>query len=197
MNKKGFTLIELMIVVAILGVLSAVAIPMYLNYQNRARTAEVPISIDAIRKGIQSTYAVSISVTTPAYAKAANDYPTMSGVTAAPAGWVVGTAAKQKTNWATNDTNLWSSVAYWTPDGSISYGQYAVVACGAATDCATIAGQTDIDGDSNVHVLVKAVVSMTNPTTIATLTYPAVFGLTPLAGLNGVKDITEGGAGAF
>ena len=41
-NKKGFTLIELMIVVAIIGVLEAVAIPAFLNYIQRAKTSEVP-----------------------------------------------------------------------------------------------------------------------------------------------------------
>ena len=39
-NKKGFTLVELMIVVAIIGILAIIAIPQYIKYIKRSRTAE-------------------------------------------------------------------------------------------------------------------------------------------------------------
>lgn len=48
-NNKGFTLIELMIVVAIIGVLAAIAIPNFLNYQCKAKQSEAKSNLGSIR----------------------------------------------------------------------------------------------------------------------------------------------------
>ena len=48
--KKGFTLIELMIVIAIIGILAAVAIPMYSDYTKKSRTSEVAPNLKEVVK---------------------------------------------------------------------------------------------------------------------------------------------------
>jgi type IV pilus assembly protein PilA len=55
-SKGGFTLIELMIVVAIIGVLAAIAIPAYQDYVKRAKMSEVLYIFDAVATGATEYY---------------------------------------------------------------------------------------------------------------------------------------------
>lgn len=53
-NQKGFTLIELMIVVAIIGILAAIAIPNFRSYQMKAKTSEARTNLGGIKTSEES-----------------------------------------------------------------------------------------------------------------------------------------------
>lgn len=76
--QKGFTLIELMIVVAIIGILAAVALPAYQDYTVRAKTSEVVLAASggktAVAEAYQTLGHMPLNISSAGFATQASPY---------------------------------------------------------------------------------------------------------------------------
>lgn len=101
-SEKGFTLIELMIVVAIIGILAAVALPAYQDYTVRAKVSEAIVAAASVKSLISEAYQTDNTTGMTAAAVAFNS----AGIVAKQSKYISNIVIDEGTPWAITVTLL-------------------------------------------------------------------------------------------
>ena len=132
-SEAGFTLVELMIVVGIIGLLAAIAVPNFISYQARSRRSEAYVNLAAVGR-LQTTYHAERGD----YFEAGTwpDFSSYGGLSA------------RKMDWDTASEAAYADLG-WRPEGRVYYAydtNTGATAC-TCTMCFTATAAGDVDDD--------------------------------------------------
>jgi prepilin-type N-terminal cleavage/methylation domain-containing protein len=159
-RRAGFTLVELMIVVAIIGILAGIAIPAFQNYQNRSKRAEAYAEVGAIAK-METSYFGEYSV----YTDTAQNWAPQPG----------GGLGQHKRVWTPQAEQAFAMLGF-KPEGSVYYDYEVVVdpsQC-PSLDCFTVAAYGDVNADGTLSLIMYVEPSPGNGNISVSSIYPAL-----------------------
>lgn len=135
-HRAGFTLIELMVVVAIIGILAAIAIPSFQFYQARSKRAEAMANVSAIARLQQSHFA---------------EFNGFVGVAVSQPGPGAGSLGPSQRPWTPLADTEFSGVG-WRPEGQVFF-DYDVNVAAGCNNCFTVTAYGDVDGNTLVSLV--------------------------------------------
>jgi type IV pilus assembly protein PilA len=144
-TRKGFTVLELMLVVGIIGVIAVIAIPNFITYQARSRRSEAFTNLSALARS-QIAYQAEKN----AYHDSGNSFPD-------PTLYNSGVLSPAKMPWDGDSQTAFGPLG-WAPEGQVAftYGAFTQVSgggCGTCALCFTAAAYGDVDGNGSTQAV--------------------------------------------